>query len=82
MLKAHCGGSLCPSLKNNSVAATIKDNILTISMIHTGQEEPRVFKIQIRGDLLDAKLLSTDSLLPHSRFEEKNTFCFRDRWHI
>lgn len=71
MLKAHCGGSLCPSLKNNSVAATIKDNILTISMIHTGQEEPRVFKIQIRGDLLDAKLLSTDSLLPHSRFEEK-----------
>ena len=33
-------------------------------MIHTGQEEPRVFKIQIGGDLLDAKLLSTDSLLP------------------
>lgn len=33
-------------------------------MIHTGQEEPRVFKIQIRGDLFDAKLLSTDSLLP------------------
>ena len=71
MLKAHCVGNLCPSFKNNSVAATIKDNILTISMIHTGQEEPRVFKIQIRGDLLDAKLLSTDSLLPHSRFEEK-----------
>lgn len=71
LLKAHCGGALCPCLKNNNVVATIKDNIVTISLLHTGQESPSVFRIRMRGELLDANVLCTDSLLPHSRFVKK-----------
>ena len=71
LLKAHCGGALCPCPKNNNVVATIKDNIVTISLLHTGQDLPRVFRIEIRAELLDAKVLHADLLLPHSRFEEK-----------
>ncbi len=71
MLKAHCGGALCPCPKNNNVVATIKDNIVTISLLHTGQKSSRVFRIRMRGKLLNANVLRADSLLPHSRFEEK-----------
>lgn len=71
LLKAHCGGALCPCPKNNNVVATIKDNIVTISLLHTGQKSPRVFRIRMRGKLLNANVLRADSLLPHSRFEEK-----------
>lgn len=71
LLKAHCGGALCPCPKNNNVVATIKDNIVTISLLHIGQESPRVFRIRMRGELLNANVLCADSLLPHSRFEKK-----------
>ena len=72
MMKAHQDGKVCEILGNDdySTAATIKDGILTVTLVNAAYDEDRAFNLSIKGKVLEAKLFSSDDVTPHSFFEE------------
>ena len=72
LLKAHQGGLRCPVIDNDdyAVTATVRDGILTISLINDSYDEPRSFGFSLKGTLLDSVLLTSDDVRPHSFFKE------------
>ena len=72
MLKAHQDGKVCKITDNDdySTAATIKDGVLTVTLINSNYDSDREFSFNIKGKVLEAKLLSSEDVTPHSFFEE------------
>ncbi len=72
LMKAHQGGQYCPVSDNEdySTAATLKDGVLTITLVNDSYDSEREFRFALKGKLLDARLIHSEDVLPHSRFEE------------
>ena len=72
MMKAHQDGKVCKIGDNDdySTAATIKDGVLTITLINASYDSDREFTFAIKGKVLEARLFSSDDVTPHSFFSE------------
>ncbi|MBQ6187007.1 MAG: hypothetical protein IJK49_03535 [Prevotella sp.] len=72
LMKVHQDGKLCKVTENNdnAVAATIKDGVLTITLINAGYDNERVFDFPIKGKLIEGKLFTSDDVTPYSYFNE------------
>ena len=72
MMKAHQDGKLCKVTGNEdySTAATLKDGVVTITLINEAYDSDREFSFNLKGKVLDAKLLSSEDVSPHSFFDE------------
>jgi alpha-N-arabinofuranosidase len=72
MMKAHQDGKVCQIGDNDdySTAATIKDGVLTITLINPNYDTDREFSFALKGKVLDATLYSSEDVTPHSFFEE------------
>ena len=72
LMKAHQGGRYCPVNDNGdyAVAATLKDGVLTITLVNASYDSEREFRFALKGKLLESRLLSSEDVLPHSRFAE------------
>lgn len=72
MMKAHQDGKVCQIGDNDdySTAATIKDGVLTITLINSSYDTDREFSFALKGKVLDATLYSSEDVTPHSFFEE------------
>ena len=83
-MATHQDGKLC-KIENNedySTAATIKDGILTITLINAAYDTPRDFDFAINGKIRVAKLYSSDDLTPYSYFEESKLKASATKDHI
>lgn len=72
MMKAHQDGRVCKVEDNGdySTAATIKDGVLTITLVNPSYDSDRTFTFKLKGIVLEALLLSSDDVVPYSYFEE------------
>lgn len=72
LMKEHQDGRLCKVAENDdySTVATIKDGVLTITLINAEYDKEREFSFDIKGKLLDAKLYYSEDVTPYSYFEE------------
>ena len=81
LLKAHQDGMRCPVSGNGdySTAATLRDGVLTVSWVNDSYDTDRTFTLPVRGEVLEASLLCSDDVRPHSYFEEKELPVSRQR---
>ncbi len=72
MMKAHQDGKVCQIVDDEdyTTAATIKDGVLTITLINPNYDTDRDFSFALKGKVLDATLYSSEDVTPHSFFEE------------
>lgn len=74
MMKAHQDGQICKVTENDdfSTTASVKDGVLTITLINAEYAQERNFSFPIRttGEILEAKLYSSDDVTPFSYFTE------------
>lgn len=75
MMKAHQDGRLCRVTDNDdlSTAATVKDGVLTVTLINAVFDKERTFSFPLRGmarQPMEAVLYSSDDVSPHSYFTE------------
>lgn len=74
MMKAHQEGKICKVTENDdlSTTASVKDGILTITLINAAYNQERNFNFPIRttGKIIEAKLYSSDDVRPFSYFTE------------
>ena len=71
MMKAHQDGRVCKVSDNDdySTVATIKDGVLTITLINASYDTDREFRFNLKGEVLEAALYSSEDVTPHSFFE-------------
>lgn len=72
MMKAHQDGKVCKITDDEdyTTAATVKDGILTITLINPNYDTDREFSFALKGKVLDATLYSSEDVTPHSFFDE------------
>lgn len=72
LMSAHQDGRLCHVSENEdySTAASIKDGVLTVTLINYEYDTARSFHFPIKGKLLEARLLSSEDVRPFTRFSE------------
>ena len=72
MMKAHQDGRVCKVSDNDdySTVATIKDGVLTITLINASYDTDREFRFNLKGKVLEATLYSSEDVTPHSFFEQ------------
>ena len=70
MMAEHQGGKLCKVTENEdlSTTATLKDDVLTVTLINESYDKDREFCFDLRGKLVDAYVYTADDLLPYSYF--------------
>ena len=70
LMAEHQKGKLCQVTDNEdlSTAATLKDDVLTITLINESYDKEREFCFDLRGKLIDAFVYTADDLLPYSYF--------------
>jgi len=70
LMKAHQGGKLCriSDRETLSAAASIRENILTVTLVNTNLHADRSFTLGVAGKVICAEVLRAQSILPHSRF--------------
>ena len=83
-MAAHQDGKLCKVAENDdySTAATIKDGVLTLTLINAAYDTPRAFDFAIKGKIKEAKLYSSADLTPYSYFEESKLKASAAKDHI
>ncbi len=71
MMKAHQDGRVCKVSDNDdySTVATVKDGVLTISLINAAYDTDREFSFALKGKVLEATLYSSEDVTPYSYFE-------------
>ncbi len=71
MMKAHQDGRVCKVSDNDdySTVATIKDGVLTITLVNASYDTDREFHFSLKGKVLEATLYSSEDVTPHSYFE-------------
>ena len=72
LMRVHQDGKVCKVSDNddNTVAATLKDGILTITFINIAYDSEREFNFPIKGKIIEGKLFSADDVTPYSYFSE------------
>ena len=72
MMKEHKGGELCKIDGNDDylATATIKEGVLTLTLINPGYDTDHEFNFNIMGKCQDATLYSSSSVKPNSYFCE------------
>lgn len=72
MMKAHQDGKVCKITDDEdyTTTATVKDGILTITLINPNYDTDREFSFSLKGKVLDAFLYSSEDVTPHSFFEK------------
>ena len=70
MMKAHQDGRICKVEGNEdySTAATLKDGILTVTLVNSYYDKERVFDFKLKGTFLEGTLLTSEDLTPDSYF--------------
>ena len=83
-MSAHQDGRVCRVTENDdfSTAATLKDGVLTVSMINESYDRPRDFNFNIKGRVLEATLYSSDDVLPMSYFHDAPLDVKSGRGHV
>jgi alpha-N-arabinofuranosidase len=71
-MKAHIGGKICPLAGAETVdaMATLREDVMTVTLLNPDPEEEQVCTLALSGEILEARALIADSILPHSRFRE------------
>lgn len=84
VMKEHQGGKLCKVSDNEdySTVATVKDGILTITLINKEYEKSREFDFCLDGKILDAQLYYSDDVTPYSYFEKSKLKASSAKKHI
>jgi len=74
MMKAHKDGRLCPVSGTDEyrAVATLKDNILTVTLINDSYDRTEDIELKINGKVQTAKLLSSDDVRPYTYFTESD----------
>lgn len=72
MMKDHCGGALCrvDGDDDYSAVATVKDGVLTVTLVNTEYSEERAFRFNARGKVISSRLLSSEDVRPNTFFAE------------
>ena len=72
MMKAHQDGKVCEIADNEdySTAATLKDGVLTVTLVNASYDSDRTFSFPLKGKVMDATLYYSEDVTPHSYFEE------------
>jgi hypothetical protein len=50
--------------------ATLREGVMTVTLLNPDPEEEQVCTLALSGEILEARALIADSILPHSRFRE------------
>lgn len=66
LMSNHVGGKIC--LSSEQSVASVKDDILTITLINREYDEDKEFRIDVCGEMLNAKLYYSEDVLPGSVF--------------
>lgn len=72
LMSAHKGGRLC-ALKTNApenIVATVRGDKLTVTLYNKSYDSECAVKLRVDGEFTEGILLSSESVLPHSRFEK------------
>ncbi len=71
MMKAHRGGRLCALTNDDdSALATVKNGVITLTVINTNFDREREFRFEGCGPVTEADLYSSEEVTPFSRFSE------------
>ncbi len=72
LMRVHQDGKVCKVSDNddNAVAATIKDGIMTITLINSSYDTEKDFNIPVKGKIIESKLFAADDVTPYSYFNE------------
>lgn len=71
LMNKHAGGKLLFSGRN--VVATEKENVVTITLLNRAYDSSKHFVLNnIKGNVVKAVSYTSDSVLPHSEFDEKD----------
>lgn len=72
MMKDHKGGDLCRVEGDGdySSVATVKDGVLTLTLVNTEYSAEHIFRFGARGSVISARLLSSDDVRPNTYFTE------------
>ncbi|MBR1518480.1 MAG: hypothetical protein IJ624_03140 [Prevotella sp.] len=72
LMRVHQDGKVCKVSDNddNTVAATIKDGIMTITLINSSYDTEKDFNIPVKGKIIESKLFAADDVTPYSYFNE------------
>ena len=72
MMKPHQGGKLCPveGDEDGNAAATVKEGVLTVTLINEEYDKERDIVIPCRGRISEGVLFASEEVLPYTRFEE------------
>lgn len=72
LMKEHQDARLCKVTDDDdySTVASIKDDILTVTLINAGFSEDRAFDFKLKGTLLGGTLYSSDDVTAHTYFTE------------
>lgn len=72
MMKDHCGGALCRIDGDDDyrAVATVKDGVLTVTLVNTEYSEERAFRFNARGKVISSRLLSSEDVRPNTFFAE------------
>ena len=70
LMKAHQDGRVCRVSANDdlSTAATLKDGVLSITLINERYDEARPFSFALKGKVQKAVVYTSDDVLPFSTF--------------
>ena len=70
LMKAHQDGRVCRVSANDdlSTAATLKDGVLSITLINERYDEARPFSFALKGKIQEAVVYTSDDVLPFSTF--------------
>ena len=74
MMKAHQDGRLCLVSDNEdySTAVTLKDGVVTITLVNDAYDASREFVFGLKGAVVEARLLSSEEVVPYTVFEESS----------
>lgn len=72
LMKEHKGGKLCSvsGADEYDVTATIKDGILTVTLLNDSYDQNKNLELAVKGQLQNARLLSSDDVRPYTYFTE------------
>jgi alpha-N-arabinofuranosidase len=77
MMKEHCGGQLCRAEctedgQAEATAATVKDGVLTVTLINDSYDRERSFALECGGGTVtESRLYASDEVTPYTFFTER-----------
>lgn len=73
MMRAHCGGELCglTGAEEDAALATVKDGVLTLTLINDRHDEDREFRFNLPGTDPAGELYESEEVTPYSYFTRR-----------